>query len=81
MGAVEYASAGGAELALIPARAPFRAAGAEYWFSIPDLHSYYAQLQDRGIEVTAPHIMPFGEIIETFTPDGHKLVFHAGEQA
>ncbi len=70
---VQYASAGGAEVALMPAREPFRAAGAEYWFTVPHLHAYNLQLN-------APHTTPSREVIETFTPDGHKLVCHEGEQ-
>lgn len=77
----EFKAVGGAEVVVLPAEKPFRAAGAFYWFIVPDLEGYYRQLtQAEANIVKPPHDTPFGRVFVVETPDGHTFTFHEGEQ-
>lgn len=77
----EFKAVGGAEVALIPAEQPFRAAGAFYWFIVPDFQGYYQKLSVNGANIVKPpHDTPFGRVFVVESPDGHIFTFHAGEQ-
>ena len=79
---VEFKAVGGAEVALIAAPVAFRAAGAYYWFIVPDFEGYYQQLRQAGANIVKPpHDTPFGKVFVVETPDGHIFTFHGGEGA
>lgn len=76
----EFQAVGGAEVAVIPAEQPFRAAGAFYWFIVPDFNGYFQQLTKAGATIVKPpHDTPFGRVFVVETPDGHTFTFHGGE--
>lgn len=79
---VEFKAVGGAELAVIPAKQVFRAAGTFCWFIVPDFEAYHQQLTKAGANIVQePHDTPFGQVFVVETPDGHVFTFHAGEAA
>ncbi|GGR26248.1 VOC family protein [Deinococcus ruber] len=75
---LEFAAAGGAELALMPGEAG--RFSADLWLIVPEVDSYHTRLASAGADIVEPlQDGPFGRMFSVLTPDGHRFTFHRGE--